>query len=113
MEIIGKPKLIKLKKKNVGNKVLAVEVDKLIADLEALDLKKEKLTDIRGDADCVHSDGFYFFDLNVHRSLILVDFDDQGVATIVWVGSHDEYARIFKNNKPTIEKWLRKNGHIE
>ncbi|WP_200817111.1 type II toxin-antitoxin system HigB family toxin [Chitinophaga eiseniae] len=71
------------------------------------------MTDIRKDADCVHSDGFYFFNINDHRSFVMIDFDGEGNATIIWVSSHDEYERTFKNNKSTIEKWLRKNGHIE
>lgn len=71
-----------------------------------------QLTDIRKDADCVHSDGFYFFNISIHRSLVLVDVDEDGEATIIWAGSHDEYERIFKNNKSTIEKWLRKNEYI-
>lgn len=113
MRIIGKSKLDKLKKKNKGNKPLCTEIDKLVEDLEGFDLENIKLTDIRKDADCVHNDGFYFFNIHIHRSLVLVDFDDDGEATIIWAGSHDDYERIFKNNKPTIEKWLRKNGYIE
>ncbi len=44
--------------------------------------------------------------------MILMQFDDEGVATIYWAGSHDEYEKTFKNNKDTIEKWLRSNGLI-
>ncbi|AWO00730.1 addiction module toxin RelE [Chitinophaga alhagiae] len=113
MRVLGKNKLIKLKKKNKGNKPLCAEIDKLVEDLEGFNPQNTKLSDVRKDADCVHNDGFYFFNISVHRSLVLVDFDDDGEATIVWAGSHDDYERIFKNNKPSIEKWLRKNGHIE
>jgi hypothetical protein len=61
----------------------------------------------------VHVDGFYFFDIHIHRTLILVEIDEEGEATIVWAGTHQEYETTFKNNKSTIEKWLRKNGYIE
>lgn len=65
------------------------------------------------DADRVHTDGFYFFDINIHRTLILIEFDDDGEATIIWAGTHQEYESTFKNNKPTIEKWLRNKGYIK
>lgn len=87
-------------------------VDKLILDLESAEWKKK--TDIklaRPDADCVHSDGFYFFDLNIHRTMVLVVFE-QGEAVVVWTGSHDEYDKTFKGSKKTIEKWLRKQQLI-
>lgn len=43
----------------------------------------------------------------------MIEFDDDGEATIVWAGTHKEYETTFKNNKSTIEKWLRKNGYLE
>lgn len=43
----------------------------------------------------------------------MIEFDDDGEATIVWAGTHQEYEKTFKNNKSTIEKWLRKNNYIE
>lgn len=46
-------------------------------------------------------------------TLILIELDDEGEATVVWADSHDEYERTFKNNKATIEKWLRNKGYIE
>lgn len=113
MRLIGKKILLKLKKKNIGNLRLCNEVDKLITDLEKFVPKEKNIFDIRSDADNVHRDGFYFFDLDFHRTLILVELDDDGEATIVWAGSHKEYEITFKNNKATIEKWLRKNGYIE
>ena len=45
--------------------------------------------------------------------ITLIELDDDGEATIVLTGSHQEYESIFKNNKSTIEKWLRNKGHIE
>ncbi|OXA81263.1 HigB_toxin, RelE-like toxic component of a toxin-antitoxin system [Flavobacterium aquidurense] len=113
MRIIGKKTILKIKKKNIGNKKLCTEIDKLITDLENFDSREESINNIRNDADCVHCDGFYFFDINIHRTLILIEFDDDGQATIVWAGTHQEYESTFKNNKLTIEKWLRKNSYIE
>ena len=113
MRIIGKKTVLKIKKKNIGNKKLCDEIDKLIADLENFNPAKDNINNIRNDLDCVHNDGFYFFNMNIHRTLILIEFDDDGEATIVWAGTHKEYESIFKNNKTTIEKWLRKNNYIE
>ena len=113
MRIIGKKTILKIKKKNIGNKKLCTEIDKLITDLEKFNPSEENISDIRNDADCVHSDGFYFFDIHIHRTLIIIEFDDDGEATIVWAGTHQEYETIFKNTKSSIEKWLRKNGYIK
>jgi mRNA interferase HigB len=107
LKLLQKHKLTKLKNKNRGNLKLTKAIDKLISDIN--DAKWKKQTDIkktRPDADCVHSDGFYFFDLNVHRTMILIVFEDNE-ATVIWTGSHDEYDKTFKGNKTTIEKWLR------
>lgn len=113
MRVLGKSKILKLKKKNIGNKKLCDAIDKLISDLEGFEPNKQNLNDIRKDADCVHSEGFYFFDINIHRTLIMIELDEDGEATIVWVGTHQEYETTFKNNKKTIEKWLRSNNYIE
>lgn len=107
MKIINKGKLLKLKRKNRGNSKLLHAIDKLIWDLENANwIKKTDLKTERPDADCVHTDGFYFFDINIHRTMVLIVFD-KGEAIIVWSGSHDEYDTTFKGNKNTIEKWLR------
>lgn len=113
MRVLGKSKLIKLKRKNIGNTKLCDAIDDLISDLERFEPDKHNLKELRKDADCVHNDGFYFFDINVHRTLILIEFDDEGEATIIWTGTHQEYETVFKNNKKTIEKWLRNNDYIE
>ncbi|ABQ07119.1 type II toxin-antitoxin system HigB family toxin [Flavobacterium johnsoniae] len=113
MRIIGKKTILKIKKKNIGNKKLCDEIDKLIADLERFNSNENSIDEIRNDADCVHNDGFYFFNINIHRTLILIELDEDGEATIVWAGTHQEYESTFKNNKATIEKWLRKNNYIE
>jgi len=112
MRLIGKPKLKKLRKKNIGNNKLVKAIDDLISDIENGSWENgEELKTDRPDADVVHNDGFYFFNINVHRTMILVEFDEQE-ATVVWTGTHDEYETIFKNNKKTIAKWLRVNEYI-
>lgn len=107
MELLRKSKLTKLKKKNRGNKKLLTAIDKLISDIESSNWsKKTDVKSTRPDADCVHSDGFYFFDLNIHRTMVLIEFEEDE-AVIIWAGSHSEYDKTFKGNKETIEKWLR------
>lgn len=113
MRVLGKNKILKVRKKNIGNRKLCSEIDRLLEDLTEFDPRVQELKKIRTDADCVHNDGFYFFNINIHRALVLIEFDEEGEATIVWVGTHDEYNATFKNNKKTIEKWLRSNGYIE
>ncbi len=104
MELLRKHKLIKLKNKNRGNTKLVKAIDKLISDIENGNrTKQSEIKETRPDADCVHSDGFYFFDLNVHRTMILVVFEENE-ATVIWTGLHDEYDKTFKGNKSTIEK---------
>lgn len=78
MELLRKDRLVKLKKKNRGNKKLILAIDKLILDIEKSYWKNSfdiKLT--RPDADKIHSDGFYFFNLNIHRTMILIVFDEK------------------------------------
>ncbi len=112
MELYRKHKLIKLKQKNRGNKKLDSAIDKLISDIESAQwTKKTDIKETRPDADCVHSDGFYFFDINIHRTMILIVFEDNE-ATVIWTGSHAEYDKTFKGNKSTIEKWLRNQNLI-
>jgi len=113
MEILGKSKLVKLKRKNCGNIPLCKAIDALLSEFEtknwsnSAELKKD-----RPDADIVHGDGFYFFNINVHRTMILIEFEENGEATIIWCGTHDDYKLTFKNNKGTIEKWLKGKGLI-
>lgn len=78
MRIIGKKIILKVKRKNIGNTKLCNEIDKLINYLEKFKPELQELKHIRDDADCVHNDGFYFFDINIHRTLILIEFDDEG-----------------------------------
>lgn len=109
---------MKLLKKNRGNVLLAEAVNQLIADLKGANWHNQlELQKDRPDADCVHSDGFYFFDIHIHRSMLLVEFsvqgqEEEGIVSVLWAGSHDEYERVFGNNKGRIEKWLRGKGLI-
>ena len=112
MRLIGKHKLEKLKRKNRGNISLTREIEKLIVDIEINEWEnKAELKATRSDADCVYSEGFYFFNLDVDRTMILVEFE-AGEASVVWVGNHQEYENAFKNNKDTIKKWLKYNNWI-
>jgi mRNA interferase HigB len=113
MRLIGKSKLVKLKSKSIGNKNLCIEIDRLIKDIETNEWRNEiELKKTRVDADCVHSDGFYFLNISIHRTMILFEFHDDNEATVVWVGNHQDYDRTFKNNKNTIEKWLKSRNYI-
>ena len=113
MRLIGKKHLEKLKRKNKGNTSLSKEIDRLIDDIEKNEWKNQiQLKEARNDADCIHGDGFYFFNIAVHRTMILMEFGMEGEATVVWVGNHQEYESTFKNNKNAIKKWLKSNGWI-
>ncbi|HDH31211.1 MAG TPA: type II toxin-antitoxin system HigB family toxin [Candidatus Wolfebacteria bacterium] len=113
MKLIRKDKLLKLKRKNQGNLKLAKAIDKLIVDIESANWKnKLELIESRPDADRVHSEDFFFFDINVHRTLTLVVFTEQ-YAEVLWVGNHDEYDSTFQGNKKTIKVWLRNHGKIK
>lgn len=99
--------LEKLKKKNIGYVKLAKAIDELVHDLRNHSFKShEELKKVRPDADRIHQDGFYFFNINVHRTMVMAELNDDK-ATFVWVGSHDDYENTFKNNRVTIEKWLK------
>jgi len=113
LDILRKDRLLRHKIKNKGNSKLIKAIDSLIIDLEKANWRtKKEITAERPDADCVHSEGFYFFNINVHRTMILIVFEDNE-ATIIWTGSHDDYDLTFKGNKKTIENWLRKQGLIK
>ena len=114
MRLIGKKKLEKLRKKSRGNAKLSQAIDALIKAIETNNWTSGiELNETRPDADCVHNDGFYFFELNIHRTLILMEVGDESEATVVWIGTHQEYESTFKNNKNTIKKWLKANEYID
>jgi mRNA interferase HigB len=112
MRLTNKKILEKLKRKSRGNIPLTQAIDQLIKDVRENYWKDQtELNQTRQDADKVHSDGFYFFNINVHRAMILIEFSESE-ATVVWAGTHEEYETVFKNNKSTIKKWLRSNDWI-
>lgn len=113
MRIINKRILVKLIRKNRGNTKLEKAIVELLADIEGGNWTKPfEMLEKRPDADCVYGGEFYFFDINVHRTLILIEFEENGEATIVWAGSHDDYELTFRNNKNVIKKWLKDNNWI-
>lgn len=113
MKLTGTHKLLKLKKKNRGNSILIEQIDRLIFEIEQSDWNdNSEMLIVRKDADCFY-ENFYFFDLHIHRSLILIEFGEFEEAAVVWCGSHDEYEKIFKNNKDVIRKWLKQNEWID
>lgn len=96
MKVLRKDKLIKLQLKNRGNSRLIEAVDKLIGDLEKAEwTNKTDIMHDRPDADCVHSDGFCFFNINIRRTMALIAFRNKE-AIIVWAGSHHAYEATFK-----------------
>ncbi len=114
MNITNKHILGKFIRKNRGNVKLIKEIQQLIEDIEENNWKTpHELTEKRPDADCVYGGEFYFFNINIHRTLILIEFEENGEATIVWAGSHDDYELTFKNNRSVIKKWLRDNNWIK
>jgi mRNA-degrading endonuclease HigB of HigAB toxin-antitoxin module len=95
-------------RKNRGNSKLEKAILQLISDIEKSNWQRpHEIQQIRPDADCVHGGEFYFFNINVHRTLILIQFEEDQKATIVWAGSHDDYELTFKNSKNVIRKWLK------
>ncbi|OQY03060.1 MAG: addiction module toxin RelE [Bacteroidetes bacterium 4572_117] len=114
MNIANKNILAKLIRKNQGNIRLLKAVKQLIKEIEESSWSTpHELVEKRPDADCVSSGGFYFFNINIHRTLILIEFEENSEATIVWAGSHDSYELIFKNNRNVIRKWLKDNNWIK
>jgi len=112
LNLLNKRKLLKLEKKNQGNKKLTEAIKKLIEDIENSEWQNPlEIKEVRPDADNVHPEGFYFFNINIHRTMILIVFEDSE-ASIVWTGNHQEYDKTFKGNKNTIEKWLRNQNLI-
>ncbi len=87
-------------------------LDAFVQLLEVFEGDEQDFRHMRPDADRVHNDGFWFVDLNSHRTLVLLHFSE-GLAEFVWLGNHADYERIFKNNKSEIESWLRARFYIE
>jgi len=99
-------------RKKRGNKKLEFEIDKLISTLENASWSTPNDIKLyRPDADKVHAEGFYFFNISTDRTMILIELEEDQ-ASIVWCGSHQEYESTFKNNKNTIRKWLQSKKWI-
>ncbi|PZX11275.1 mRNA interferase HigB [Breznakibacter xylanolyticus] len=114
MRVINKHILIKIIQKNKGNTRLIQSIEQLINDIEQSHWKNPaELTANRPDADCVYGGEFYFFNIHIHRAMILIEFTDNGEATIVWAGNHDDYEKTFKNNRNVIKKWLSNHHWIQ
>jgi HigB_toxin, RelE-like toxic component of a toxin-antitoxin system len=83
-KIIGVNILSKVKTKNLGNKKLIAAIDKLLNDLQNNEFKTfEELKALRKDADKVHSKGACFFNIHIHRTMILIQFGPEGEAEIL------------------------------
>jgi hypothetical protein len=114
MRVINKKIFFKLIQKNKGNVRLKKEIEMLLAELESSRIGSlEDLNTFRKDADKVHNDGFFFFNLHIHRTMVFIKIDDFEEAEVVWVGTHQAYEQVFRNSKEVIEKWLRSNGWIK
>lgn len=112
MRLTNKKALEKFKRKYKGNKLLANAIEKLVHDIETNHWKNQiELQTCRPDADCVHSDGFYFFNISNHRAMVLIEFYEQE-ASVVWCGNHKAYEKSFRNNKRTIKSWLSSRNWI-
>ncbi|MEX1193042.1 MAG: type II toxin-antitoxin system HigB family toxin [Brumimicrobium sp.] len=81
MKIIGIRHIQKLKKKNKGNLKLIKALDHLIDELKKAQWKskQEVLAAMNNQADFVHNDGFYFFDINIYRTMILIEYCEPGI----------------------------------
>jgi mRNA interferase HigB len=113
LKLVGKQKLFKLQRKNKGNIKLIKAIDKLILDLENENWETpNQLTSKRPDADCVYGGEFYFFNISVHRTMIMIEFESDGKMSVVWADDHNKYELIFKNNKRVIRNWLKDNDWI-
>ena len=113
MNIANRSLLERFKRKNRGNIKLIKAIDQLILDIQENEWCSQlELKETRPDADCVHSDGFYFLNLNIYRTMVLIEFDENKRVRIIWTGNHQEYENIFKNNRNTIKKWLKNNDWI-
>ncbi|WP_229208834.1 type II toxin-antitoxin system HigB family toxin [Dyadobacter luticola] len=78
---------------------MAKAIDRLIQDLENAEVDSiSEIGLIRRDAEKVHNAGYYFMDIHIHRTLILIVIEERQ-ATIVWAGNHQDYERTLKTTK--------------
>lgn len=86
---------MKYEKKNLGNKKLIDDLDSLILELERNNWKNRiEMKETISNVDCVHNDGFFFFNIDSQRTMILIEFEEED-ATAVWIGTHKEYELTF------------------
>jgi mRNA interferase HigB len=112
VRLTNKKALEKFKRKYKGSKFLTHAIDKLVHDIETNYWKsRSELQASRSDEDCVHNDGFYFFNISAYRTMVLIELNEQE-ATVVWCGNHKAYEQTFRNNKETIKKWLSSHNWI-
>lgn len=65
-------------KKNKGNTKLRSEINKLISTIETAKWSKStQIKKARPDADRVHPEGFYFFNIAIDRTMILIELDEE------------------------------------
>jgi mRNA-degrading endonuclease HigB of HigAB toxin-antitoxin module len=108
LNLTNKHILRRVIKKNRGNQKLLDSIKRLIEDIENGEWNNpNELLKNRPDADSVYGGKFFFFNINIHRTLILIEFEENGEATIVWAGNHDDYELTFQNNRTVIKKWLK------
>ena len=82
-------------KKKRGNKKLKDEINNLIDTIENSTWSSpEEIKSSRPDADRVHPNGFYFFNISSDRTMILIELEEDR-ASIVWCGTHDDYEMTF------------------
>lgn len=78
-------------------------------DIEELSVFTRHISDYIENAE---SNGFEILEIKEWFTLILIEFDENGEATIVWAGNHHDYELTFINNRSVIKKWLRDNSWI-
>lgn len=130
MKLLGKRKLAKKNNGNVKLQKCIVSFENEITESVWTTQQELELSSVKFDS--VHSDGFYIADINIHRAMVAITFVNLkeleelngekedikkqkkvlGEVDVLWVGTHDDYQRVFGDNKDTIKKWLRSQGYI-
>ena len=106
MELIDLKILNKHLSKNKGNLRLRRDVDKLKILLRDNNFNSyQELKKVRKDADNVHEEVAFFFNIHSHRILVQIDFEHYK-AIILWVRNHNRYDRFFSGGKRAIKKLL-------
>jgi mRNA-degrading endonuclease HigB of HigAB toxin-antitoxin module len=107
MYVIGKKVVFKYTKKD---KNLLNEFNKCITAIEKSVWKNgQDVKNTFNDVDHI-GENIYIFNIKSSRSLLLIYFDENEIE-IVWAGSHNNYEKLFKNNKSAILKYLKAKGY--